>query len=1201
MKLLAALGLLISTIAFAQSTPPQVINKVCPAHQWFKTIVPGQVPTCTQPGYTDLSGSPIPAPVSWGEILGTLSNQTDLQSALDAKQPVGNYLTGTTGDVSSSGPGNASATVNSVGGSSAANINTATALVNGSNPANKFLASPSSGSGVATFRSIVGGDLPNPSSTTLGGIQSAANQSHKFIDSISTSGVPSLTQPAFSDLSGAATPAQIPLFSPVANGAVSASGGGTSNFLRADGTWATPPDVGVTTIGTIDSQTASANGAVISGASLFMQSASETVPGLMNNTTQVFSGDKFFDGTVGSFTAFASGSFQVDGAGIATIRLPTAFATTYNFNLPIDAGTAGYLLTSQGGVNANMTWTNPASFQPAGNYLTALTGDGIASGPGSSALTLATVNSNVGSFTNAAITVNAKGLVTAASSGTTGNLTDGGTDGIIVTSGTGAVLGSGTSLAQHVADTTHNGYLNSTDWNTFNGKQAAGSYITALTGDVTAAGPGSSVATLAATTNSTLTTLSALSLPATQLTGTIAAARMPAFTGDITTSAGSVATTLATVNSNVGTFASTAAKTPSLTVNAKGLVTAATEQNIQIAESQVTNLTTDLAGKQPLDATLTALAAYNTNGIMTQTAADTFTGRTITGTTNRLAVTNGDGVSGNPTLDIDSAYVGQSSITTLGTIATGTWSGTTIAANKGGTGQTTNTIHGLLIGNAGSAINAMSAGLSGQIVQSGGASADPVYSTATYPATATSAGTFLRADGTNWATSSTTIPNSLTSGGILYASSTTALASSGALTQHAIVLGGGAGSTPTVVSGLGTSTQVLHGAAAGDPSFSALVGADLPNPSASTLGGVESIAAVSHNFLTSISTSGVPAQAQPAFTDISGSVAASQMPAFTGDVTTSAGAVATTLATVNSNVGSFTNASVTVNAKGLVTAASSGAAPIVLAAPTVQRFTSGSGTYNKDYTFVITSGSATVGATYTNNAITYTVYATVSSATQVVMSGNGAPTSSGTLTKASGTGDSTLTFSQVLAPLYLEVTVVGGGGGGGGGGASSSNGTTGNNSTFGSSLLTANGGTQGSGNGGGVGVGGSVTVASPAVQIIGVSGGGGGGAGTGVAMGGGLGGSSILGGGGKGSVPGNAGGDGATNSGGGGGGGAVNAATGSGGGGGAGGGLVALINNPSATYSYAVAGTAANGGAGTSGTNGGVGAAGQIIVVEHYQ
>lgn len=89
---------------------------------------------------------------------------------------------------------------------------------------------------------------------------------------------------------------------------------------------------------------------------------------------------------------------------------------------------------------------------------------------------------------------------------------------------------------------------------------------------------------------------------------------------------------------------------------------------------------------QPLDSTLTSFAAYNTNGILTQTAADTFTGRTINGTTNRLDVTNGNGVAGNPTLDISSTYVGQASITTLGTITTGTWTGTDIAVADGGTG-----------------------------------------------------------------------------------------------------------------------------------------------------------------------------------------------------------------------------------------------------------------------------------------------------------------------------------------------------------------------------------------------------------------------------------------------------------------------------------------------------------------------------------
>jgi hypothetical protein len=52
--------------------------------------------------------------------------------------------------------------------------------------------------------------LGNPSASTLGGIESYTAVTNQWINAISTSGVPSSTQPAFSNLSGSATLAQFP-------------------------------------------------------------------------------------------------------------------------------------------------------------------------------------------------------------------------------------------------------------------------------------------------------------------------------------------------------------------------------------------------------------------------------------------------------------------------------------------------------------------------------------------------------------------------------------------------------------------------------------------------------------------------------------------------------------------------------------------------------------------------------------------------------------------------------------------------------------------------------------------------------------------------------------------------------------------------------------------------------------------------------
>lgn len=100
-----------------------------------------------------------------------------------------------------------------------------------------------------------------------------------------------------------------------------------------------------------------------------------------------------------------------------------------------------------------------------------------------------------------------------------------------------------------------------------------------------------------------------------------------------------------------------------------------------------------------LNTTAITWVQFSAAGQITAGSGLTKTGNTLSvvGTASRIAV--------GASVDIDAAYVGQSSITTLGSVSTGTWNATTISVGRGGTGAVTLT--GYLVGNGTSAFTAV--------------------------------------------------------------------------------------------------------------------------------------------------------------------------------------------------------------------------------------------------------------------------------------------------------------------------------------------------------------------------------------------------------------------------------------------------------------------------------------------------------------
>jgi len=249
----------------------------------------------------------------------------------------------------------------------------------------------------------------------------------------------------------------------------------------------------------------------------------------------------------------------------ANINSPT-FTGTFT----TAAGAIGNALLANGAV-ANLSGTNTGDQTTiTGNAGTATalqtartigttTGDATSAGStfngtanNTNALTLATVNSNVGTFTNSTITVNGKGLITAASSGTS------------------PVTAIGVTTANGVSGTSSGGTTPN---------------LTISLGAITP----TSVAASGTVTGSNLSgTNTGDNATNTQYSGLVSNAN---HTGDAT---GSTALTLATVNANVGSFGS-ATQSPTYTVNGKGLLTAAANVTITPAVGSISGLGTGVA------------------------------------------------------------------------------------------------------------------------------------------------------------------------------------------------------------------------------------------------------------------------------------------------------------------------------------------------------------------------------------------------------------------------------------------------------------------------------------------------------------------------------------------------------------------------------------------------------------------------------
>lgn len=341
-----------------------------------------------------------------------------------------------------------------------------------------------------------------------------------------------------------------------------------------------------------------------------------------------------------------------------------------------------------------------------GGAITDLTGDVSATGPGSAAATVNAVGGSTAANVNAAtVLANAATSANTASAIVKRDVSGDFTAGTITASLTGTasgnppnsrtisttapLTGGGDLSADRTFTITQsgaasNGYLSSTDWNTFNGKQASGNYITALTGGVTASGPGSASATVVTNAN---------------LTGVI-------------TSVGN-ATSIAAQTGTGSTFV--VQTSPTLTTPDLGTPSACVGTNITGTATGFTSGITQALKSATTTVDVSASTAPTTGQVLTATggSAATWQNPATSGTVTSVAMSVPSvlSVSGSP-------------VTGAGTLAV-SYSGTALPVANGGTGLTAGTSGGILGYTASGTIASSAALTANQLIIGGGAGVTP--------------------------------------------------------------------------------------------------------------------------------------------------------------------------------------------------------------------------------------------------------------------------------------------------------------------------------------------------------------------------------------------------------------------------------------------------------------------------------------------